>query len=168
MRATRNPPSIAMSVLMLAVFSGMTGIALAFYPEGARAQPLLIGLPAIALCLLQLVIDLRGQTAREAAERSPPHGSSPQGANDSSAPIEVGRELRAWAWFLALIATVLLAGFWIAVPLFLVAFLRFEASSGWSTALGLGLGASAALYGLFGLVLRASLHDGFLVQWLRG
>ncbi len=41
---------IAMNLVMLAIFVVMVGIALQ-YPPQARFMPLVIGLPAIALCL---------------------------------------------------------------------------------------------------------------------
>lgn len=146
--------SIAMSTIMLAVFAAMTGIALLVYPEGARAQPLIIGVPAIVLCVLQLALDLRSGTA---ADRAP-----------ASAPPVPAREIRVWLWFLALISGVLLAGFWVAVPAFLIGFLALEARVGAGRALAWGLGATAVLYGVFGGLLKASLHDGFLLQWLKG
>lgn len=155
--------SIAMSVVMLVIFTAMTMIALLSYPDGARGQPLIIGIPAIALCVLQLVLDLRGRRLSDMpVERAPPVA-----ATDAQPP-PATRELRAWAWFLAFVATVLLAGFWIAVPVFVVMFLRFEAHSAWLHAFALGGGATAVLYALFGLLLKASLHEGFLLQWVKG
>ena len=155
---------VAMSALMLAIFTSMTAIAVLYYPEGARFQPLVIGIPAVLLCVLQLMLDLRGGTASATSPATPVAG--PPSAEE--APPLPANELRVWAWFLALIAGVLLLGFWVTIPLFLTAFLRFEAGTSWQLALGLGAGATAALYGLFGILLRASLHEGFLLQWLRG
>lgn len=152
MRAT----SIAMTALMFAIFTVMTGIALLSYPEGARFQPLVIGLPAIGLCLLQLALDLRSSNVETAPSAAP------------NAPPPVARELSAWAWLLGLVGGVLLAGFWISIPLFLVAYLRIEARTSWLLALGLGTGATAVLHAFFGLLLKSSLHEGFLLQWLKG
>lgn len=156
--------SIAMSSVMLAVFGAMTAIALLAYPEGARAQPLIIGVPAIALCILQLAIDLR-QPSTNTCEQ--PMAETPIRAASEPAPAPA-REARVWCWFIALVSSVLLAGFWVAVPAFLVGFLLIEARTGAARAFGLGLGATAALYCVFGLLLKASLHDGFLIHWLKG
>ena len=154
----------AMSALMLTIFTSMTAIAALYYPEGARFQPLVIGIAAVLLCVLQLMLDLRGNAVSPAVPTAPIAG--PPSAEE--APPLPANELRVWTWFLALIAGVLLLGFWITIPLFLIAFLRFEAGTGWQLAIGLGAGATAALYGLFGLLLRASLHEGFLLQWIKG
>ena len=51
---------LAVSLMMLAIFLLFVGQALLFSPE-ARAMPLLVGLPAIGLCILQIVLDLRRQ-----------------------------------------------------------------------------------------------------------
>ena len=146
-------PSLMMSGVMLAIFVAATGIALT-YPPGARFQPLIVGIPAIVLCILQLVLDARVPRGPDAPQGEPP-----------PAP---GRELIAWGAFLGLIAGVLLFGFWVAIPLFLVGYLKTQAGTGWATALCLGLGATAALYALFGMLLRVPMHQGFISQWLAG
>ena len=153
--------SVAMSAIMLVIFLVMTGVALT-YPDSSRFQPLVIGIPAIALCILQLVLDARSPAPipTPAAAHMPPATPQPE--------LVLAREIAAWACFLALIVAVVLLGFWIAIPLFLVLYLRREAKAGWPMSLGLGLGASAALYAVFALGLRVALHDGFLLQWLRG
>ena len=45
-----------MTLLMLVIFTVMVGVA-STYPPGARFMPYTIGIPAIALCLLQLALD---------------------------------------------------------------------------------------------------------------
>lgn len=152
--------SLAMSAVMLAIFTLMTAIAALTYPEGARFQPLIIGIPAIALCVLQLVLDLRARAATQT--------STTETDASREKPLSPRRELRAWSWFLSLIGGVLLLGFWMTIPIFLVAFLRYEARCDWPRSAGLGIAAAAALYLLFGLVLRSSLHEGFLLAWFRG
>ena len=47
---------------------------------------------------------------------------------------QLRREAIAWAYFLALIVGVILFGFHIAVPVFLVLFLRFRAETSWKLA----------------------------------
>ena len=72
------------------------------------------------------------------------------------------REIIVWGYFLGLIAGILLLGFRIAVPVFLVAFLRFQAGASWRSALLYGGLGALAMYLLFEKVLRVSLHAGFL------
>ena len=59
-------------------------------------------------------------------------------------------------------------GFRIAVPVFLVAFLRFQAGTSWRSALLYGGLGALAMYLLFEKVLRVSLHTGFLVDLVLG
>ena len=116
---------------------------------------------------VQLVLDARSrvpdqpESPAQALPRRPP-------AADSEPRLVLAREIAAWIYFLGLVGGVVLLGFWIAIPLFLVSFLRREAKAGWPLSLGLGLGVSAALYVVFVLGLRVALHDGLLLQWLRG
>ena len=78
----------------------------------------------------------------------------------------VRREIIVWGYFLGLIACILLFGFRIAVPIFLVAFLRFQAGASWRSALIYGGAGALAMYVLFEKVLRVSLHAGFLTDFI--
>jgi hypothetical protein len=173
-----------MTVLMLAIFTGMVGIATT-YPPGARFMIFVIGIPGIGLCLVQLAVDLYRQRAPE----SGPGGDALKAAEDRVARIagrrvhfempsdnamftdneldpreRVRRELVAWGYFLALVASILLFGFRITVPVFLVAFLRFQAGTSWRSALIYGGAGALAMYLLFEWLLRVSLHTGFVTD----
>lgn len=175
-----------MTLLMLAIFTGMVGIATT-YPAAAGFMPFTIGIPAIGLCLIQLAIDLRrgrasavddgrrpqdqaeDQITRMAGHR--PHLDLPSENVLFSGPALEGRaairrELVVWGYFLGLIASILVVGFRIAVPIFLVAFLRYQAGATWRSALIYGGGGALAMYLLFEKLLRVSLHAGFLTDWL--
>jgi hypothetical protein len=54
-----------MTVVMLSIFVAMVGIA-SQYPADARFMPFIVGVPAIALCLLQLGLDFRGSLRSKA------------------------------------------------------------------------------------------------------
>jgi hypothetical protein len=172
-----------MTLVMLALFLALVGIATQ-YPAEARFMPFVVGIPPILLCLLQLVLDARER--RRAAEtvdtRSDLQKAQDQvarmvgrsvefevatlpGAAEQLSPEErVRRELILWAYFLGFISGILLFGFWVAVPVFLVAFLRFQAKSRWATALVLGIGASIALFFVFERGLKVQLHRGFVTS----
>lgn len=176
----------AMTLLMLAIFLVLVGIA-SRYPAEARFMPFVVGIPAILLCLVQLWLDARKR--RQAAEpqrdgEPTPDGRPPialasidaaiaQAASQSALPDaaatplspeeRVRRERILWGYFLGFIGGILLFGFWAAIPVFLVGFLRFQAKSRWTTALLLGLGASVALYLVFERGLKVQLHRGFVV-----
>ena len=72
----------------------------------------------------------------------------------------VRREIIVWGYFLALIAGILLFGFRITVPVFLIAFLRFQAEASWRNALIYGGAGAIVMFVLFEKVLRVALHTG--------
>jgi len=179
-----------MTVVMLAIFVVLVGLA-SDYPPGARFMPFVIGIPAIVLCLLQLALDARerrrGETevsdtrsAREKAEEKVSrmvgrpmdfeisHEFMP-GAGSGISPEEmVRRERVLWGYFLGFIAGIILFGFWVAIPVFLVAFLRFRAKAGWLFSLGLGMGASLLMSFVFERLFRVVLHTGFITDYVLG
>lgn len=177
-----------MTVLMLAIFVVMVGISTT-YPEGARFMTFVVGIPAIALCILQLALDLyRGRAAAAEETRSALQQAEDQVARIAGRRVQfdvpsenamftdtdrdpretVRREIIVWGYFLALIASVLLFGFRITVPVFLVAFLRFQAGASWRNALLLGGAGAIIMHVLFERVLRITLHSGFLTDIVMG
>lgn len=178
---------MAMTLVMLAIFAAMVGIA-STYPSGAAFMPLIVGIPAIGLCLLQLALDLYRRRTAEPADTS---RAQPIDTNEQITQIagdraqfempsenalfsestfddreRVRREVLVWGYFLGLIAGVLLLGFRVAVPIFLITFLRFQAETTWRSALIYGGSGAVAMYVLFEKVLKVSLHAGFLTEWI--
>jgi hypothetical protein len=177
-----------MTVVMLALFVALVGLA-SGYPPGARFMPFVVGIPAIVLCLLQLALDARqrrrGETeasdtrsAKEKAEEKVSrmvgrrvdfqisHEFMP-GVGPEIPPQEmVRREMVLWGYFLGFIAGIIVFGFWVAIPIFLVAFLRFQAKAGWLFSLGLGMGASLLMSFVFERLFRVVLHTGFITDYV--
>ncbi len=173
--------SLVMTLVMLAIFVALVAIA-SRYPANARFMPFVVGVPAIGLCLLQLVLDLRRQRASPAGVGStqgqalptpavpgpPSEAALPHQADaEPSSRETLRRELVIWASFLSLIGSILLFGFWIAIPVFLVGFLRFQARAAWRTSLLLGIGATVILYLGLEWTFQMELHRGFAVEYLR-
>jgi len=174
-----------MTLTMLAIFTVMVGLA-ATYPPEARFMPFTIGIPAIALCLLQLALDFYRQRHPETGDtgdalkqaedqvsriagRRVQFDMPSENALFTESPheerVRVRREIIVWGYFLALIAGILLLGFRITVPVFLIAFLRFQAGTSWRSALAYGGAGALAMYVLFEKVLKVSLHAGFLTDF---
>jgi Tripartite tricarboxylate transporter TctB family len=169
-----NNFSTWLTAVMLLIFSTMVGIA-TLYPVDARFMPFVIGIPGIALCLLQLGLDAaranNGLLFRHF--QTAPKAGKPVEDGPAELP-EFGRhtakrELKMWAYVVAFIAGVLVLGFYISVPAMLITFLRREAAASWRTTLLLGIGATVVLYLMFGALLQIRLHPGFLTPLiLRG
>lgn len=172
-----------MTVLMLAIFTVMVAIS-SQYPAGARFMTFVVGFPAIALCLLQLVLDFR--ESRNEAARAAVGEMAAAPADVSGVPVDpslqmqmnanglaveytpevVRKEMIVWGYILGLIGSILLFGFYITVPIFLVVFLRFYAKARWPMAILLPAAVSAFLYVMLGYVFRMTLHIGFVTEYL--
>lgn len=178
-----------MTWVMLAIFVGMVGVATTYPPE-ARAMPFVIGLPGIALCLFQLFLDMRA--ARQVTQGTPldtrnefekaqaevskivgremefdmAHEQSQIISDDLAAEGEGRREIILWACLIGLVASIILFGFWITIPVFFVLFFRYFVDKSWSFSLGLGALGTAVLYLVFSKALGMSLHAGFITEIL--
>ena len=176
-----------MTLLMLVIFTTLVLVATR-YPAGARFMPFVIGFPAIALCILQLFLDARerrraergaaeeaGLSDLEKAELKITQAVGHQVHFDANAILmpeehklepreQLRREGIAWGYFLALIGGIILFGFHIAVPVFLLTFLRFRAQTSWIAAIGSAIGASIVLFAIFEYTLRIDLFSGFVTE----
>nr|WP_289624772.1 tripartite tricarboxylate transporter TctB family protein [Sinorhizobium sp. 7-81] len=153
---------------MLAFFIVMVGLSMEF-PAKARFMPLIVGLPAIALCLVQLGIDLM-PSSKSAFHSAPRAGVAHQAGPDPElpefGPHTVSQEILMWTYFVAFVAAILAFGFYASVPVLLVTFLRREAEASWRFALALAAAATLVLYLMFGALLHIQLHPGFVTPWL--
>jgi hypothetical protein len=116
------------------------------WPLKAALFPLTMGIPLLAVAAVQTLAELR----------EPVIGEGP-----------LGRVVVVFAWMAAFIALVLLAGFPIAVPLFVFFYLVVE--SGEKLAVSLVL--AAAAWGVFHLLFERLLHfpfeTGLIREWFR-
>jgi hypothetical protein len=164
-----NTFSTWLTWFMLALFVTMVAVA-SQYPPGARFMPFVVGIPGIALCALQLLLDaLRTRGSRVAGYRfrAAPKAGKPAemaAAEDEFGPHTVASEAMMFGYFVGFIAGVLLFGFYVSVPVMLVTFLRRQADAGWKLALALGGGATLAMYLMFGVLLHIQLHPGFVTR----
>lgn len=147
-----------MSALMLAIFVAMVAVA-SQYPPQARFMPLVVGIPGIVLCIIELIRELRAAAARPAA------ADDRFAAEPSSAGAE-RREIVLWAYFIAFVAALILFGFWPSIPVFLLVFLRFAAGESWRFSLILTVLGTAVLFLVFHKGLGVTLHPGFITGFL--
>lgn len=180
-----------LSLGMLVFFSVMVWIATG-YPWQAAMLPLVIGIPGIALSALQLFIDMRNYHRAEGKidprtafeiymDEISEHTKGQVQMEVSSStkelttlvedPSVVGRtrsqrERLLWGYFYGLVLVVLLFGFWIGVPAFLVAFLRFYARESWRLTVTLALAAWAVMYLLLVVLLEQVLFEGLITGYI--
>ena len=178
---TKNP----MTFVMLAIFVVMVAIA-STYPAGARFMPFVVGIPAIILCLLQILVDMRAsketagskdsrsemEIAQERMSQMTGRQMTFEAANlapaitvsENPTGVAESREFIIWIYVLALVAGILFFGYTATIPVFILLFLRWEAKCSWlKAALYSGIGSSALLF-IFNYVLKFQLHMGFITE----
>ncbi len=133
--------------LSLAAVAAYAVVAALAWPLKAALFPLVMGIPLLALALVQLGLDLRD--AGEPAE------AAPEGSRTRSETAR--RTLAVFAWMAAFIVLVLLLGFPIAVPLFVFCYLSMQSRAGW----GLSIALAAGAWGFFHVVFERLLHFPF-------
>ncbi len=147
---------VLMSLVMLAIFVAMVAMA-ATYPPDARFLPFVIGIPGTLLCLLQVGADIA------AARRARPEADAAAATAEFAGPgPEVRREITLLACLVGLAAAILLLGFWLAIPAFIVLFLRFHEREEWRFTLALAIGGWLTLYLIFDQLLGILVFEGFL------
>ncbi len=162
---------VFMTLAMLAILTAFV-VTASFYPAGARFMPFVVGIPAVGLCLLQLLLDLRARGTPDV--KAPPALPVSGPGAEALAAIEpepelparetVRREIVMWVFIMTFMGGILLFGFWIAIPAFLVSFLRLQARASWRLTLSLSLAATVILYLAVEQGFRIELHRGFLTQ----
>ena len=128
--------------LGVAAVAAYAVVSAASWPPKAALFPLVTGAPLLVLALLELGLQLRAPEAPVIEERR--------------------RTLRIFAWMAGFIFLVLLAGFPIAVPVFVFFYLVTEASAGWLRSIALSAAAWAFFHALFERVLRFPFDSGLL------
>ena len=78
----------------------------------------------------------------------------------------IHREMVFFGYFIGLVAGVLLFGFWLTIPVFLVIFLRLHERENWRFVLALTGAAWLIVYSIFDRLLSIILHEGFITEYL--
>ena len=126
------------------------------WPSKAALFPLAIGIPLFVLAAAEASWLLLGP--REAKTQAMDFQLS---ANAKSLP----RTALAIAWMLGCFAAIVLLGFPIAVPLFVLLYLKLQGGEGWLLSIGMTLAVWGIFYGLFDLLLHLPFPAGLLLAW---
>ena len=135
----------ALFSLGLAVVAGYAVYAALRWPPKAALFPLVMGIPLLVLALAQLVVELRSRPAPRP---------------------EYARALAVFAWMAAFIVLVLLAGFPVAVPVFVLCYLVI-AGEGWFLSVTLAAAAWGAFHLLFQRLLHFPFEGGLIGGWFQ-
>jgi putative tricarboxylic transport membrane protein len=147
--------SLALAVLIM-IMSGYGVVTATAWPWKAALFPLVIGVPLFCLAAAEALWTL--------------FGSAPVDTDAKDFQLSTGKEAgrrttAAVAWILAFFAAVVLLGFPIAVPLFVLLYLKLQGREGWVLSILMTLGVWGVFYGLFDRLLHLPFPTGWLIAW---
>lgn len=122
------------------------------WPLGTRLFPLVVGVPVLALALIQLALEFY-QALRPGQSNNEETGDLQ--VDWSMTTAVVARRAGAYfGWLLAFFFGVWLFGFFVAVPLYAFLYLKIQAQESWLVSLALTLGIYVFFIGLFDQILH--------------
>jgi hypothetical protein len=178
------------TLLMFSIFAVMVWIATG-YTWPANFLPFIIGIPGMALTLMQVILDVRSY--RKASGVIDPRTEFERYMDEVSArtggkvemqlkegtklqtlvedPTDLTksrnkRELILFGYFFLLVFLVLLFGFWIGYPIFMALFLHYYAKESWRLTTQLTIGSWAAMYIVLVIVLEQILFEGHVTKFV--
>ena len=151
----RRNASVALAVVVMLV-AGYGIVEAWAWPTKAKLFPLVIGIPLFCLAAAEALWSLLGKAAPEGEAREFQLSIGKDTARRTAVAI---------AWILAFFAAVLLLGFPIAVPLFVLAYLRLQGRERWTLSIVMTLAVWAVFYGLFDRLLHLPFPAGWVFAW---
>lgn len=148
-------PQAVLTLVMLAFFGTLSAIALTF-PPSAALMPLIIGIPAVILCLVQLFSDLRAGIIE---------GDTHSGGYDAGHQ-RFKAELSMFFWIFAFLVGILAFGFVFAAPVLVLAFIWLGSREKFIYGLFGAIGTEVILYLVFDRLLGLTLFSGFVTPLL--
>ncbi|MFC1798641.1 tripartite tricarboxylate transporter TctB family protein, partial [Thermodesulfobacteriota bacterium] len=111
--------------LFLIVIFGIFVFKIKDFSFGGRLLPLVVGIPALILCVLQLIMDLRENAKKEKVINY----------NINASIVSEGSNIKAakfFSWLIGFYIFIWVIGFKISTILFTIGFMRIEGKSKWS------------------------------------
>ena len=153
-----NKPSLALALLIMLVAG--YGVLVAWdWPAKAALFPLAIGIPLFCLAAAEAAWVLLGGREERKGEPMDFQVARPKdGARRSAVAI---------GWMLGFFAAIVLLGFPLAVPLFVLLYLRLQGGEGWVVSIVTTAAVWGFFYGLFDRLLHLPFPAGWLLSFLR-
>lgn len=129
----------------------------------ARLYPWAIGLPMLALALVQLILELKGRDQKITSTEAPVDFQFSQTVDRAVAR---HRTINVFSWIFGFLMAIWLIGFSAAVPLLVLLYLRLQSREGRMLSLVLTAAAWIVFWGLFIRLLRLPFPEGVLITWL--
>jgi hypothetical protein len=129
----------------------------------ARLYPWAIGIPMLILAIAQVILDLKGVTAKQSADATP---MDFQFAKDIDPVTAKRRTITMFAWLAGFFLAIWLVGFPIAIALMMFTYLKFQGKESWTISIALTVIAWLMFYGLFVKLLTLPFPEGRLITWM--
>ncbi|HKQ29305.1 MAG TPA: tripartite tricarboxylate transporter TctB family protein [Burkholderiales bacterium] len=147
--------SLVLSVVVM-IASGYGVVAATAWPWKAALFPLVIGVPLFCLAAAEALWTL--------------FGSAASAADAMDFQLATGddswrRTALAVGWMLGFFAAIVLLGFPIAVPLFMVLYLKMQGREAWLLTIAMTLAVWGVFYGLFVYLLHLPFPSGWVFEW---
>lgn len=148
------------AAVMLGIFAIMTVMALDF-PTKARLMPMLIGIPAVLLGLVQFIIEYRAvaQELAEGGKKVDAEKEAKEGKKDEKQMI---------IWITLFFITILSLGFIYASPILVFSFLYFGSKESLKIALISAVSTWLLMFIIFVEWFKIALFEGLIPLWLFG
>ena len=153
-------PSRSSLILGLAIMavSGYAAISALAWPLKTALFPLVISIPLFCLATIEVAwVALSGPRFSQTKDFQRPPAEVP----GTTAAL---RQLHAAGWILGFFAAIVLLGFTIAVPVFLLLYLRLEGRESWTFSIVFTAIVSGVFYGLFDYLLHLPFASGWILQ----
>ena len=141
----------------------------AAYPPRARQVPEIVALFSLICLLIQFVLDVSprlGASYSRAEKKGFFTVDEDLLETQTSDGVTPRLELNAHLWLASLLAGLLLLGFLIFIPFYILLYLRYQASLGWFKSAVCGLGTWLFVYLLFVRLFEIRLYPGMLLESL--
>ena len=152
-----NRASLALACLIMLV-SGYGVVEAWAWPAKAALFPLAIGIPVFCLAAAEAAWALLG-SGKAKLESGELQLSAIAGGTRRAA--------LAAGWMLGFFAAIVLLGFPVAVPLFVLLYLKLQGREGWTLSIVMTLAVWGLFYGLFDRLLHLPFAAGWLLSLLR-
>ena len=149
------------ALVMLTIFLIMTGLAFDF-PSKGKLMPLMVGIPAVLLALVQLVLEYRTVAASNTT------GAVADTTHDKPEKAGQKGEYQMILWTTFFFAGILLFGFVSASPVLVFAFLYYGSKESIKISLISAVSTWAVIYFTFVKWFQISLFSGLVLEWLFG
>jgi len=139
---SRSALILSLGIMAIAGYAAISALA---WPLKTALFPLVISIPLFCLAAAETFFLWR---------------SRPQ-VSTTNRP----RALRAAAWIVGFFVLIVLSGFLVAVPLFVLLYLKLESREGWVFSVLFSAIVWGAFYGLFDYLLHLPFNSGLLLSW---